>query len=263
MKGSKRTVITNADYARFISKNSEKYLSKFEKFKVGKIDSFRATWHWPALFVPFFWMLYRKLYGWAILAFFIGIIPFAGLLASIGWAIVANYIYYKHAKRKLLKIKQQHRTPKTQKAVIAAKGGTSSAAVIIPVVLIFVAGMLSGIFIPASMDYSAKAKISDVTSDFNALAQSAAEYHVVKGEFPAQDYPIDDLISLSQRYGTFSCLTRAGKNDITYRFTFNNVISSFLSGRTLDLQITYDPSAGYVKRWLSTSTLPAKFWPRE
>lgn len=263
MKSSKRTVISNADYARFISKNSEKYLSKFDKFKVGKIDSFRATWHWPAFFVPFFWMMYRKLYGWAILAFFIMLIPYVGLLALIGWAIVANYIYYKHAKKKLLKIKQQHRTPKTQKAVIAVKGGTSLAAVIIPVVLIFVAGILSGIFIPASMDYSAKAKISDVTSGFNALAQSAAEYHAAKGEFPEKGYPIDDLASLSQIYGTFSCLARAGKNDITYRFTFNNVISGFLSGRTLDMQITYDQSEGYVKRWLTTSTLPAKFWPRE
>jgi Tfp pilus assembly protein PilE len=266
MKSPKRTVITNADYARFISKNSEKYLSKFDNFKVGEVDSFRATWHWPAFFVPFFWMLYRKLYGWAILAFFIGIIPYIGLLAGIVWAMVANYIYYKHAKKKLLEIKQQHPTPKTQQAVMAVKGGTSSAALIIAVAfvgLIAVAGILSAISIPAYMDYTVRSKISDVTSGFDALAQAACEYHAAEGEFPAQDYPIDDLASLSQIYGTFSCLERTSKDDITYRFTFNNAISNSLNGRTLDMQITYDQSEGYVKRWLSTSTLPAKFWPRE
>lgn len=205
MKSSKRTVISNADYARFISKNSGKYLSKFNNF-------------------------------------------------------------YKHAKKKLLEIKQQHPSPKMQKAVIAIKGGTSSVALIIAVILvglIAVVGILPAISNPSSIDDSTKAKISEVTCGFAALAQSAAEYHAASGEFPAQDFPIDGLVALSQRYGTFSCLARASKNDITYRFTFNNVISSSLTGCTLDMQITYDPSAGYVKRWLSTSTLPAKFWPQE
>ncbi len=123
--------------------------------------------------------------------------------------------------------------------------------------------MLSSIFIAASTDHSIKAKIKDVTSSFDALAQSAAEYHAAKGEFPAKGYPINDLTSSSQIYGTFSCLERTSKDDITYRFTFNNVISSSFNGCTLDMQLTYEPSFGYVKRWLTTSTLPAKYWPRE
>jgi hypothetical protein len=76
------SVITNEDYARFVGIKAEEYLPKFKRFSVHEMDNFRVTWHWPAFFVPFCWMFYRKLYGWAILAFFtefisyiIGIIP--------------------------------------------------------------------------------------------------------------------------------------------------------------------------------------------
>jgi hypothetical protein len=52
------------DYTAFIGKHAEKYLSTFEKFHVNGTDTFRLTWHWPAFFIPFWWMLYRKLYHW-------------------------------------------------------------------------------------------------------------------------------------------------------------------------------------------------------
>jgi Tfp pilus assembly major pilin PilA len=264
MKISKKSVIKDDDYITFIGKNSEKYLSKFNKFRVGEIDNFTATWHWPAFFVPFLWMFYRKLYGWAILAFFIGIIPYINILSSIVWAIVANYIYYKHAKKKILEIKQQHPSATTQRAVIAVKGGTGVAALIIAGILglIAVIGILAAISIPAYMDYTVRSQVSEVASGFDALAASAGEYHAAKGQFPGQEYSINDLASLSERYGTFSCPARASNNDITYRFTFNNVISS-LNGCTLDMEITYEPGTGYVKTWLSTSTLPERLRPRQ
>lgn len=136
--------LTNEDFKAFVGNNSEKYLGKFAKFNEGGIDNFKATWHWPAFFVPFAWLLYRKSYGWAILAFFLGIIPFVGVVAMFGWAIVANYMYYKHAKRKLLEIKQLHSAPETQKDAITVTGGVSIAALIIGEVirLIAVIGIL-------------------------------------------------------------------------------------------------------------------------
>ncbi|OGP52695.1 MAG: hypothetical protein A2Y65_07210 [Deltaproteobacteria bacterium RBG_13_52_11] len=135
-----------------------------------------------------------------------------------------------------------------------------SALILIGVIAVTV--IQAAIAIPADMDDTVRAKVSEVTTGFEALAQSACEYHAATGQFPAQDFPIRDLVALSQSYGTFSCLARASKDDITYRFTFNNVISSSLNGCTLDMKITYNPSEGYVKRWLSTSTLPEGLRPR-
>ena len=61
--------LTDEDYTTFIGKNADKYLTKFKKFNVSGVDNFSATWHWPAFFVGFWWMLYRKLYLWALLYF--------------------------------------------------------------------------------------------------------------------------------------------------------------------------------------------------
>ena len=151
--------LTNEDFAPFVGKNSEKYLTKFAKFNVGGIDSFKATWHWPAFIVPFLWMLYRKIYGWAILAFFLGFIPYVGLVTGFVWAIVANYIYYKHAKKKLLEIKQLHPAPETQKAVITVTGGVENAALIIGalIALVAVIGILAAIAIPNFIAYTNRA----------------------------------------------------------------------------------------------------------
>ena len=161
--------LTNEDFRTFIGKNSEKYLAKFAKFNADGADSFKATWHWPALFVPFWWMIYRKMYGWAALAFVLGIIPYVGLLTGFVWAIVANYLYYNHAKKKLLEIKQLHPAPETQKAVITVTGGTGNAVVIIGAVIgiVFVIGILAAIAIPAFLGQQEKARKKAIESSVN------------------------------------------------------------------------------------------------
>lgn len=154
--------LTKEDFAAFVGTNSEKYLTKFAKFNIGGIDFFRATWHWPAFFVPFWWLLYRKIYGWAILAFLTAWIPFIGCY----WAIMANYIYYRHAKKKLLEIKQLYPAPETQRAVITLRGGVGNAALIFALIigLIMVIGILAAIAIPQFAAYRQRG--------YNVLAKS-------------------------------------------------------------------------------------------
>lgn len=141
----------------------------------------------------------------------------------------------------------------------------SNTAVIVVVIVVAgafvffaVAGILAAIAIPAYLDYTVKAKISEVADGFDVLSQAAAEYHADNGQFPEQNYP---LVELQQAYGTFSCPARANDDDIIYRYTFNDTISH-LNGCTLDMEITYAPETGYTTQWLSTSTLPAKYMPR-
>ena len=144
------------------------------------------------------------------------------------------------------------------------KSNTAVIVVVIVVASAFVffavVGILAAIAIPAYLDYSTKAKISEVADAFDVLAEAAVEYHANTGQFPEQNYSLDNLTSLPQTYGTFSCSARASDNDITYRFTFNDTISQ-VNDCTLDMKIIYEPDTGYTTQWLSTSTMPERFIP--
>ena len=97
--------IKTKDFIFFIGPKSDKYLSKFKKFNITGVDKFSLTWHWPAFFFSFLWMLYRKLYLWALLAFVLSLIPYFGFLLWVVWGATGNYIYYKNAKKKILRLK--------------------------------------------------------------------------------------------------------------------------------------------------------------
>lgn len=99
--------ITEREFISFIGPNSETYLLKFRKFGLPGVDNFAFTWHWPAFFVTVFWMLYRKLYLWALIAFILSFIPGIGLILMVIFGLTGNYIYYKHAKAKITDLKKQ------------------------------------------------------------------------------------------------------------------------------------------------------------
>lgn len=169
------STVTSEDLAAFVGPNWDKYSYKFAGFNEGGADNFRATWHWPAFFVPFWWMLYRKLYGWALLAFLLMYIPVVGtLLLRIAWALTGNWIYYNHAKKRIFEIKQQHHSPEAQKVAISASGGTGNVVLVIAAVLvsIAIAGIIAAIAIPAFMGYKHAAKDRMVRENY----RSAIEY---------------------------------------------------------------------------------------
>ncbi|MBI4844682.1 MAG: DUF2628 domain-containing protein [Nitrospirae bacterium] len=173
-----RSAVTNDDFTAFVGKNSERYLPKFAKFNAGGIDNFRLTWHWPAFFAPFIWMLYRKLYGWALLAFIIGwagLIPYAGIFINIAWATTANYIYFRHVKSKISEIKQQHSSQETQRAVIAEVGGVGGPALIIGLViaLIILLGIIAAISIPSFLGFKERAENSMTQKELTAACSMA------------------------------------------------------------------------------------------
>ena len=89
------------DLAAFIVKNRAKYLAKFEKFNYEGVERFAVTWHWPAFFFNSWWFLYRKLYIWALIAFVALCIPGLNFISFILFGILSNYLYYKHALKKI------------------------------------------------------------------------------------------------------------------------------------------------------------------
>ncbi|HOD79703.1 MAG TPA: DUF2628 domain-containing protein [Syntrophorhabdus sp.] len=151
--------ITDSEYAAFIGKNSDKYLTKFKKFSVLGKDNFTATWHWPAFFFGPFWMFYRKLYLWAVGALVVEFIPWVNLLFWIGWGIVGYYLYYKHTKNKIQEFKGTA-PPENVAPVLVQVGGVHHwllKAYVALILICGVGGMIAAIGIPAYTGYKKRA----------------------------------------------------------------------------------------------------------
>lgn len=178
------SLITEEDYIIFIGKNAYTYLQNFKTFNINGTDKFSLTWHWPAFFVPFFWMLYRKLYLWALLAlllnFVLSIIPFVGfLLPMVIFGMTGNYIYYKHVKKKILELKRLQVSPDIQRVELARGGGVNSVAVVIaPILFIFILGIFAAIAIPQFSAYRTRSYNSTAQADLRNAATAQEAYYV-------------------------------------------------------------------------------------
>ena len=96
-----RASVIEEDLIVYIGPRAEYYLEKFKKFQATPIDGFALTWNWPAFIFGFWWLLYRKLYVWALVALGLWLTPHLALPAWFVWGVVANYFYFRQAKRKI------------------------------------------------------------------------------------------------------------------------------------------------------------------
>lgn len=121
-------VLTEEDYSAFVGKNSDKYLPKFRKFML-EGGGFSLSWHWPAFFLPFWWLLYRRLYLWAAVALFARFIP---VISWVAFGLAGNYLYFRHAKNKIHALKSGG---KPSVRVLARAGGVNRAVAYVGVTL--------------------------------------------------------------------------------------------------------------------------------
>ena len=137
-------------------------------------------------------------------------------------------------------------------------------------IVVAIIGILAAIAIPAYLDYTKKAKLSEVLNAMDAIAQAAAEYHASVGAFPnaSGDSPMtaNDLAHFREYYANIN-ITGGGDNDM-------NIVANFRS--TLDLNADadgqgilvmnciYDDTYGFNKVWeVSLSTVDRKYIPRK
>lgn len=116
--------IREEEFRAFIGKKADHYLNKFRFFGGEGATGFAVTWSWPAFFLGFIWMLYRKMYLWALTAFFIAFTPVSFPLAMIGWGIVGNYLYFLHVRNKIIDYKSRQ-TQISQVLPLAEWGGVN------------------------------------------------------------------------------------------------------------------------------------------
>jgi Tfp pilus assembly protein PilE len=202
--------ISDEEYYKAIigPKNQGYYLEYFSRFDdEGKAG---ASWHWPAFFVSFYWLLYRKMWLNALIYFFLPyliLIPFgiigaaagnaAGGLIVLGYLVYlvaifilmpmyANALYYKQCKKTITAVCSTSHGTQRQLGELSGKGGTSSVVIFIILIMTFVAfvGILAAIAIPAYQDYTIRARTSQAMSIGRSAEEFVGNYYDLYRSFP-------------------------------------------------------------------------------
>ncbi|MRS02350.1 DUF2628 domain-containing protein [bacterium] len=114
--------ITIDEIRAFVGNNSDYYIKKFSTFTKTGIEKFFPTWNWSAFCFTFIWMVYRKMYVQAVITFVFFCLPGINIILHIVAGVAGNYLYYKHAKKKILEIRST-RTLENLCPVLQGEGG--------------------------------------------------------------------------------------------------------------------------------------------
>ncbi|SCY37775.1 DUF2628 domain-containing protein [Desulfoluna spongiiphila] len=102
------------DLSQYVDKNRQRYMELFARFDENE-GAYVISWNWPAFFLTAWWFFYRKLYVWALVSIGAGILvsalaPILTLPFHIGIGVSANFLYYRHAKKKIHKLRMESPT---------------------------------------------------------------------------------------------------------------------------------------------------------
>ena len=135
---SYQTAGVDADVQQLVGTKTEYYISKFQMMKSqGKSSS----WNWAAFWATPYWMMYRKMYGYAAAVLATDIIisligsTFLLLLAFGGYitfGILGNSIYMKYLEGKANQAKAMNEPYKSQ--FIASNGGVNTTATVLAII---------------------------------------------------------------------------------------------------------------------------------
>jgi len=112
------------------------YLARFRKFDAAG-GRWVFTWNWACLVVPLLWLLYRKMYAWAVALILAELILMPALAASPGLSMLltaavmfgvpagGNWLYYRHVGKVIARSREAAATDAERAAWRRAAGGVS------------------------------------------------------------------------------------------------------------------------------------------
>ncbi len=193
-----------AEYESFVGMNRDYYVPRFVSFDSG---GRLLGWHWPAFFVSSLWLLYRKMWGPALI--YLLAAPFvtlllsvivgvslsadagfltAGALTLLCWIAVpmfANVLYWRHARAEINSVAVRL-VGDARLVEIERRGGITWWGVATAFASsFFFIGVLAAIAIPAYQDYTIR---SQVMSGLTAAAEAktkVAEAYAANTEWPS------------------------------------------------------------------------------
>ncbi len=228
VRGTASAAVTEDDLALFVGKNADRYLDKFRKFQSGRRDAFAVTWHWPAFLFPFWWMLYRKMYLWAVASVFLVFIPFVGLITRFVFGISGNYLYYQHARKKVQEMKAGPGTDEDRAAAITRAGDVNRVLLVIaPIAIVVMVAVLAAIAIPQfamyrqkAFDTLAKREVQDACARGTGLFSARPELAQLEPEdllnAGLMRSPEIEMMLLDGRRDSFSLSAKHFKGGTTY-----------------------------------------------
>lgn len=132
-------------------------------------------------------------------------------------------------------------------------------------VVVTIVGILAAVAIAAYVDYSSKARISEVTTAMDALAQAAVEYHQSNHFFPnADNASYADATAfavVSREYVNFTYNSADRNNECMFVAQFTNL--NPVNGCNLIMVISVDANKAYIKTYDEHSTLPTRYMPKK
>jgi prepilin-type N-terminal cleavage/methylation domain-containing protein len=131
------------------------------------------------------------------------------------------------------------------------------------IIVVAIIGILAAIAMPVYLHYTVKARITEVTTAMDGLAQAASAYHESAGYFPltndANYTNTNTFAPVSIAYASWN-YTRQDANYCTFTATFVNLQP--VNGCTLVMTITFAPGTGYSKVYDTVnSTIAPKYIP--
>lgn len=261
-------------------KNQDYYMRNFQRFENdGEIS---VSWHWPAFFVTFYWLLYRKMWLNALIYFllpYLVLIPleiiigmiagdsagvgigFANIIYLVGMFLLpplyANALYYKHCKKKIMEVKASSNVLQRQLGELSAKGGTSNVVLIIVLIFVFIAmiGILAAIAIPAYQDYTIRARLMEASSVGNTAAESVANYVYQYQKIPSNLEDAGFVASLPSSVKKIDVNSEDGTVTIT-------MATAPIEGGSLLLLPSLDANNKITWKCMSQD-IPARYLPRQ
>lgn len=134
------------DVVALIGTKQEYYIPKFQEMKT---QNKRNTWNWPAFLVTPYWLIYRKMYLYGIIALavnfvisllgvpLLSVLLFAGYIAA---GVLGNGIYMNYLEGKAGEMKGMPEPQRSQ--FLASNSGVNSGATVIAIVVYFVVNLL-------------------------------------------------------------------------------------------------------------------------
>lgn len=206
---SYKSLSRKEQYQAVIGSNQDYYLKKFLEFD--REGQGRPSWHWPAFFVTFYWMLYRKMWRNAVLYFILPYVALiivgiaAGIMGGVGAPIAgllylalmvglwfvpplyADALYYNHCRQVIANARQHTSHPHRLYGILSTRGGTSNLFIIIIVFISFVVmiGVLAAIMIPAYHNYVMRAKTTQAAALGQKATSAVDHYYQRHHQFPS------------------------------------------------------------------------------
>lgn len=183
--------------------NQDYYLEMFAGFD--RDEAVSVTWHWPAFFASFFWLLYRKMWR-DVLIYFLApylLMPLLGViggtfLVTLGYMLYtmgivfwlpmyANALYYKHCKKQVAAVSASSGDLQQQLGELSAKGGTGNVALTggVALVSVVVLGILAAIAIPAYQGHTVKTRTAQAYAMGKLAASKVSDFYMSHRAIPA------------------------------------------------------------------------------